>query len=90
MQYQGNSEKVDLLSYILVEYSNYVTKYYKDYEYPKKLLKSYFDYLPYNHYLFTNYLNFLVNFEYKEGYYDELMAVIIEGLKKAKKAMNDE
>lgn len=30
------------------------------------------------------------NFEYKEGYYDELMALIIEGLKKAKKVLNDE
>jgi hypothetical protein len=30
------------------------------------------------------------NLEYKEGYYDELMALIIEGLRKAKKALNDE
>lgn len=30
------------------------------------------------------------NLEYKEGYYDELMALIIEGLKKAKVAMNNE
>ena len=80
-----------MLCYILVEYANYVTKYYKDHEYPKTLLKSYFDYLPYNHYLFTNYLALLKDYEYnKEGYYDELMAVIMEGLKKAKKVMNND
>lgn len=67
-----------------------MTKYYKETDYPKKLFQSYFEYLPYNDYLFSNYLNFMRNFEYKEGYYDELMALIIEGLKKAKKVLNDE
>ena len=43
----------DTLSYILIEYSGFVVKYYKDYEYPKVLLKNYFDYLPYNSFLLT-------------------------------------
>lgn len=65
-------------------------KYYKDYEYPKKLFKTYFEYLPYNHYLFSSYLAFMRNLEHKEGYYDELMALIMEGLRKARKALTDE
>lgn len=77
MDHQENTEQIDLLCYLLIEYTNYVVKYYKDLDYPSKLLKSYFDYLPYNHYLFTNYLLFMKNFEYKEAYYDELMALIL-------------
>jgi hypothetical protein len=42
-----------------------VVKYYKDLDYAKKLLKTYFDHLPFNHYLFTKYLDFLKNFENK-------------------------
>ena len=40
--------------------------------------------MPYNDYLFTNYLQFMKNYENKLGYYDELMEIIITGLKKAK------
>ena len=61
LDHQGNTEQIDLLCYLLIEYTNYVVKYYKDLDYPSKLLKSYFDYLPYNHYLFTNYLLFMKN-----------------------------
>lgn len=77
------------LSYILVEYCEFVIKYYKDFEYSKKLLKTYFDLLPYNEYLFTNYLEFMKNFENKEGYYDELMLLIQDALVKAKKGLNE-
>jgi hypothetical protein len=47
---------IDVLSYILVQYGEFVVRYYKDYEYPKKLFKNYFDALPFNNYLFTNYI----------------------------------
>jgi hypothetical protein len=61
---------VDMMCYILVEYSEFVVKYYKDFEYAKKLLKTYFDHLPFNQYLFTRYLEFMKNFENKEGFYE--------------------
>ena len=67
---------VDMMSYILVEFSEFIVKYYKDFEYSKKLLKSYFDILPFNQYLFTKYLDFLKNFENNEGFYEELMLFI--------------
>ena len=63
-------DNVELMGYILIEYVHFVTKHYKDYEYPKKLLKMYFDFLPFNEYLFMNYLDFMKNFENKEGHYD--------------------
>ena len=62
MENQGDHDKTEVLSYILVEYANYVVKYYKDYDYPRKLLKNYFEYLPYNDYLFTSYLQFMRNY----------------------------
>lgn len=43
----------ETLAYVLIEYSHFVVKHYKDYEYPKQLIKNYFDYLPYNAYLLT-------------------------------------
>ena len=52
-----------MLCYILVEYSEFIVRYYKDLDYSKKLLKAYFDYLPFNEYLFTKYLEFMKNFE---------------------------
>lgn len=33
---------LELLSYVLVEYSEFVVRRYKDTEYPKKLLHAYF------------------------------------------------
>ncbi len=71
-----------------MEYANYVLKYYKDQEYSKKLFQTYFEYLPYNDYLFSNYLQFMKSLDHNEGYYDELMTVIMEGLKKAKSALS--
>lgn len=47
------STDYETLAYVLIEYSHFVVKYYKDYEYPKQLIKNYFEYLPYNAYLLT-------------------------------------
>ncbi len=47
---------IELLSHIVIEYCDFAVKYYKDYDYSKKLLNMYFDHLPYNNYLFTSYL----------------------------------
>jgi hypothetical protein len=80
---------IELLVYVVVEYSDFVVKYYKDLEYAKKLLKTYFDHLPFSQYLFTKYLEFLKHFENKEGYYDELMQLIGEALTKAKNTLPD-
>ncbi len=66
-----------------------MVKYYKDYEYPKKLIKNYFDYLPYNSYLLTEYLQFMQHFQNNEGYYDELMLILCEAVKKAKKTLRE-
>lgn len=65
--YQGDLE---LLSFIVVEYADFFFRKYKDLDYPKRLLKTYFEALPYNDYLFTNYLEFSKNFENIDGYYD--------------------
>ena len=77
----------ETLAYVLIEYSHFVVKYYKDYEYPKQLLKNYFEYLPYNSYLLTEYLGFMQHFQNNEGYYDELMQILCEAVKKAKKTL---
>jgi|JI9StandDraft_2_1071091.scaffolds.fasta_scaffold1647076_1 hypothetical protein len=53
---------VDMMSYILIDYSEFIVKYYKDFDYAKKFLKTYFDILPFNQYLFTKYLDFMKNF----------------------------
>lgn len=53
---------VEMICYILVEYSDFVVRYFRDLDYAKKLLKAYFDHLPFNHYLFTKYLEFIKNF----------------------------
>ena len=47
----------------------------------------YFEYehLPFNKFLFSEYLDFMAHFENKDGYYDDLMSVVSSGLKKAKK-----
>jgi len=76
---------LELLCFVLVEYAEFVVRRYKDIEYPKKLLQAYFEALPYSEYLFSNYLEFLRNFENKDGYYDELMSVVATGLSKARK-----
>jgi hypothetical protein len=47
------SADFETLAYVLIEYSHFVVSYYKDYEYPKQLLKNYFEYLPYNCYMLT-------------------------------------
>jgi len=39
-----------------------VVRHFRDLDYGKKLLKAYFDHLPFNHYLFTKYLEFMKNF----------------------------
>lgn len=83
---QGDME---LLVYVVVEYADFVVRHYKDLEYAKKLLKTYFDHLPFSSYLFTKYLEFLKHFENKEGYYDELMQLIGEALAKAKSTLPD-
>lgn len=51
-----------MLCYIVVEYSEFVVKHYKELDSAKKILKIYFDNFPFNHYLFTKYLEFLKNF----------------------------
>lgn len=70
------SADYETLSYVLIEYSHFVVRYYKDYEYPKQLIKNYFEYLPYNAYLLTEYLNFMQHFQNHEGFYDELMVIL--------------
>ena len=55
-------EDFELLCYVLVEYGDFVQKYYKDLDYANKLLKGYFEYLPFSEYLFFKYLNFMKNF----------------------------
>jgi hypothetical protein len=72
----------------LVEYSEFIIKYYKDFDYPKRLLKTYIDYLPFNEYLSLKYLEFMKNFENKEGYYEELMQIIFDAIAKAHKTLN--
>lgn len=81
---------VDMMCYILVEYSEFIVKYYKDFDYAKKFLKTYFDILPFNQYLCTKFLDFMKNFENKEGFYEELMLFINEALGKARKTLNDQ
>lgn len=76
-----------MLCYILIEYGEFVVRYYKDFDYAKKLLKTYFEHLPFNQYLFTKYLEFMKNFENNEGFYEELMQFITEALVKAYKTL---
>ena len=78
-----------MVTYTLIDFSNFITKHYKDYDYPKQTLKIYFEGLPFHEDLFLNYLYFLRNYENKDGYYDELMKVIEQGLSKGKRELSD-
>lgn len=78
--HQGNSE---VLSYIVVEYANFIITRFKEMQFAKNLYSVYFSHMNYNRYLFVNYLEFMRYFENDEGYYDQLMDILVEGYKKA-------
>lgn len=59
MQYRDDLE---LLSFIVIEYANFIVKRFKNNEYAKNILKTYFEALPYNEPLYVNYLKFIKNF----------------------------
>lgn len=61
---------LEMTSSIIVEYSEFIVKHYRDLDYAKKLLKTYFDHLPFNQFLCIRYLEFMKNFENKEGFYE--------------------
>jgi hypothetical protein len=65
-------------------------RYYKDFDFAKKLLKTYIDHLPFNKYLCLKYLEFMKNFENKEGYYEELMQTIYDAIAKAHKTLKSD
>lgn len=47
---------LEMMAYILVEYSEFIVKYYKDFDFAKRLLKTYIDHLPFSQYLCLRYL----------------------------------
>jgi len=47
---------LEMTSSIVVEYSEFIVKHYRDLDYAKKLLKTYFDHLPFNQFLCIRYL----------------------------------
>ena len=53
---------LELLSYILVEYANFLKEKYKNIDTPKNLLHTYFEAIQFNEYLFINYLQFFRHF----------------------------
>ena len=63
------AEDMEVLSYVLVRYSDFALKHYKDLESARKLLKSYMDHLPFNQHLLCKYLELMRQFNHTEGYY---------------------
>ena len=47
---------INIVSYIVIEYAEFMIKYFRDVEFSKKVLKTYFESSTYNEYLFMNYL----------------------------------
>lgn len=47
---------LEMMAYVLVEYSEFIVKYYKDFDFAKRLLKTYIDHLPFSQYLCLRYL----------------------------------
>lgn len=47
---------IDIISYVVVEYAEFMIKYFRDVELSKKILKNYFESFILNEYLFLNYL----------------------------------
>ena len=52
-----------MVCYILVEYADFIVKYFRDLEKAKQQMARYFTLLPFNQYLFLKYLEFMKNFE---------------------------
>jgi hypothetical protein len=74
----------------VIEFAEFMIKYFRDIDFAKKLLKTYFDSSVYNEYLFLNYLEFFINHvEYKENskdakeVFEDFVAVLYNGLARA-------
>ena len=80
---------MNIVAYTLIEYAEFTIKYFRDIEFSKKLLRTYFDSSVYNEYLFLNYLEFFINHleynddnkESKENF-DSFIHVLCTGLRK--------
>jgi hypothetical protein len=84
------TSNINIVSYIVIEYAEFMIKYFRDIEFAKKLLKTYFESSVYNEYLFLSYLEFFINHvEYKENSkdsketYEDFVGIICNGLGRA-------
>ena len=72
-----NQNDVGILSFVVVEYAGFIMAQYKEAQFTRKLYQSYFAALPFNSFLFLSYLDFMRSFENNEGYYDQLMSLLV-------------
>jgi hypothetical protein len=75
---------------VVIEYAEFMIKYFRDVEFSKKLLKTYFESSTYNEYLFLNYLEFFINHvEYRDNakdskeIYEDFLSIVCNGLGRA-------
>ena len=54
------ASNVEVISYVVLEYAEFVLKYFRDLDFSKRLLKNYMDAYGFNLYLFQNCLNFYI------------------------------
>ena len=45
-----------MVCYIVVEYAEFIVKYFRDLELAKQQMRNYFNFVPFNQYLFLKYL----------------------------------
>jgi hypothetical protein len=86
------ASNTEIISYIVLEYAEFVLKYFRDLEFSKRLLKNYMDAYGFNLYLFQGCLQFYIkHVELKESnreIFDEFTAIVLVGLAKAQTSVS--
>jgi len=62
------ASNTEIIAYVVLDYAEFVLKYFRDLDFSKRLLRNYLDAYGFNLYLFQNSLNFYVKYcELKEN-----------------------
>lgn len=87
------ASNTEIVAYVVLEFAEFVLKYFRDLDFSKRLLRNYLDAYGFNLYLFQGCLNFYVKHcELKENnreIFEEFIELMLAGLAKAQNTLED-